>query len=197
MNKGFTSTAGMLILISSFALAGCPKKAPSVEGSAGISKTKPSESLTDKDRDRQSSSLGEEKVPMAKDEPLGGQTDTSKSAVSQDTGETPNALEDVFFDYDQWTIRSESKRVLEGDAKWLAAHPGKIQIEGHGDERGTNEYNLVLGEKRAKSAMNFLVNLGVNASRISIISYGEEKPFCTEHDESCYQKNRRAHFNVK
>ena len=193
MKKGFISIAGMLMLIS-FVLAGCPKKAPSVEGSAGISKGKPSEAPTEGERQ---SPLQEEKIPLAKEEPLGGEGDKSKSASAQEGGETPVSLGDVFFDFDQWLIRSDAKRVLEQDARWLAAHPGKIQIEGHGDERGTNEYNLVLGEKRAKSTMNFLVNLGVSASRISVISYGEEKPFCTEQDESCYQKNRRAHFVVK
>ena len=77
----------------------------------------------------------------------------------------------------------------------MAANPQvKVQIEGYCDERGTTEYNLALGERRAKSAMNFLVNLGVSPSRISTISYGEEKPFCEEKNEACFQKNRRAHF---
>ena len=70
-------------------------------------------------------------------------------------------------------------------------------IEGHADERGTVEYNLALGERRAKAAMNYLVAQGVQASRFTVISYGEERPFCTEHNEACWSKNRRAHFLVK
>lgn len=193
MKKGFASIAGTLILVSSMALMGCPKKAPSVEGSAGISKEKPSEKPAEGEK---SAPLQEEKIPLAKEEPSGG--GETKSAPGEETKESPPAaLEDVFFDFDQWLVRSDAKGVLEQNARWLAAHPGKIQIEGHCDERGTNEYNLVLGEKRAKSVMNFLVNLGVSSSRISVISYGEEKPFCSEKDENCYQKNRRAHFVVK
>ena len=197
MKKGLAGIAGMLVLIASFTLIGCSKKAPSAERSAGISKEKSSEAPAGGEGQ---TPLQEENVPSIKEEPSGfsgGGEETSRSAALENQEETPASLEDVFFDFDQWVVRSDAKRILEQDAKWLAAHPGKIQIEGHGDERGTNEYNLVLGEKRAKSTMNFLVNLGVNASRISVISYGEEKPFCAEKEESCYQKNRRTHFVVK
>jgi len=107
-------------------------------------------------------------------------------------------LRDVFFDFDKYDIRPSDARVLDGNASWLKSNANHlILIEGHCDERGTNEYNLALGERRAKSAMNYLVSQGVQASRITIISYGEERPACNEKTEQCWAKNRRAHFLVK
>jgi peptidoglycan-associated lipoprotein len=108
------------------------------------------------------------------------------------------ALQDVHFDFDKYDIRSEDAKILDANASWLKSNQNQlVLIEGHCDERGTNEYNLALGERRAKSAMNYLVSQGVQASRITIISYGEERPQCTEHTEACWAKNRRAHFLVK
>jgi peptidoglycan-associated lipoprotein len=106
-------------------------------------------------------------------------------------------LKDVFFDFDKYDIRSGDARTLDANAKWLKANDNLVLIEGHCDERGTNEYNLALGERRAKSTMNYLVSQGVQANRITIISYGEERPQCTEHNEACWAKNRRSHFLVK
>ena len=106
-----------------------------------------------------------------------------------------SGLKDVFFDFDKAAITGEMKSTLEADAAWLKANAGaKIKIEGHCDERGTNEYNLALGEKRAHAVRQFLAAQGVASSRISTITYGEDRPFCTEHNESCYSQNRRAHF---
>jgi peptidoglycan-associated lipoprotein len=108
------------------------------------------------------------------------------------------ALRDAFFDFDKYEIRPEDAKVLDSNASWLKTNLNLlVLIEGHCDERGTNEYNLALGERRAKSAMNYLVSQGVQASRITIISYGEERPQCTERSDSCWAKNRRAHFLVK
>jgi peptidoglycan-associated lipoprotein len=107
-------------------------------------------------------------------------------------------LRDVHFDFDKYDIRPDDAKVLDGNAGWLKSNPNHlILIEGHCDERGTNEYNLALGERRAKSTMNYLVSQGVQASRITIISYGEERPSCTQKNEECWAKNRRAHFLVK
>jgi peptidoglycan-associated lipoprotein len=107
-------------------------------------------------------------------------------------------LADVFFDFDKYDIRPADAKTLDSNASWLKSNPNHlVLIEGHCDERGTNEYNLALGERRAKSTMNYLVSQGVQANRITIISYGEERPQCTEHTESCWDKNRRAHFLVK
>ena len=108
------------------------------------------------------------------------------------------ALKDVFFEFDKYDIRAEDAKTLDANATWLKANAENlVLIEGHCDERGTNEYNLALGERRAKAAMNYLVSQGVQANRITIISYGEERPVCNEKNESCWSKNRRAHFLVK
>jgi peptidoglycan-associated lipoprotein len=109
----------------------------------------------------------------------------------------PN-LNDIHFDFDKYDIRPGDAKILDSDAAWLKSNPGNlVLIEGHCDERGTNEYNLALGERRAKSTMNYLVAQGVQASRITIISYGKERPLCTEHNEACWAQNRRAHFLTK
>lgn len=107
-------------------------------------------------------------------------------------------LRDVFFAYDSFAISEEGRQSLSRDAEWIKSNPGaQLKIEGHCDERGTSAYNLVLGEKRAKAARNYLVELGVSANRLGVVSYGKERPFCKEHSESCYAQNRRGHVVVK
>jgi peptidoglycan-associated lipoprotein len=109
-----------------------------------------------------------------------------------------DALRDIFFEFDRYNIRSGDARILDANAAWLKENGNQLLlIEGHCDERGTSEYNLALGERRAKAAMNYLVNQGIQASRITIISYGKERPSCMEQNEACWAKNRRAHFLVK
>jgi len=108
------------------------------------------------------------------------------------------ALKDIHFDFDKYDIRPGDAKLLDENAKWMKANQSYlILIEGHCDERGTNEYNLALGERRAKASMNYLVAQGVQATRITLISYGKERPLCTEHAEGCWTKNRRGHFLVK
>jgi peptidoglycan-associated lipoprotein len=107
-------------------------------------------------------------------------------------------LRDVYFDFDKYDVRADDAKTLDGNATWLKSNANNlVLIEGHCDERGTNEYNLALGERRAKSTMNYLVSQGIQANRITIISYGKERPVCSEKSEGCWQKNRRAHFLVK
>jgi peptidoglycan-associated lipoprotein len=109
-----------------------------------------------------------------------------------------SALRDVYFDFDRYDIRSQDQAILDANATWLKQNEAAVLlIEGHCDERGTNEYNLALGERRAKATRDYLVSVGINASRITVISYGEERPSCTERTEGCWAKNRRAHFLVK
>ena len=109
-----------------------------------------------------------------------------------------DALKDVHFEFDKYDIRPEDAKTLDANASWLKSNAENlVLIEGHCDERGTNEYNLALGERRAKATMNYLVSQGVQANRITIISYGEERPLCNEKTDSCWAKNRRAHFLVK
>jgi peptidoglycan-associated lipoprotein len=106
-------------------------------------------------------------------------------------------VQDVFFDYDTYDIRSDAEPVLSKDATWLAAHPDvKVVIGGYCDERGSNEYNLALGQNRADAAKNALVTAGVPAANIRVISYGKEKPFCSDSTEECWQQNRRAGFTI-
>ena len=106
-------------------------------------------------------------------------------------------FKDALFDYDKYDIRPDAREVLDSVASWLNSHRDiKALVEGHCDERGTNEYNLALGERRAKAARDYLISRGVSHKRMSIITYGEEKPACTEQNEECWQKNRRAHFIV-
>ena len=109
----------------------------------------------------------------------------------------PN-LKEIYFDFDKYNIKPEAAKILDGNAAWLKANASNlVLIEGHCDERGTAEYNLALGERRAKAAMNYLVAQGVAANRITIISYGKERPVCTEKTEACWAKNRRDAFLTK
>lgn len=106
-------------------------------------------------------------------------------------------LNDIHFAYDQYDLNEESKEVLRANAAWLKSNPAaRIEIQGHCDERGTNNYNLGLGERRALSTKKYLTALGVDANRIFTISYGEEKPFCFDSNDACWDQNRRAHFMV-
>jgi peptidoglycan-associated lipoprotein len=110
----------------------------------------------------------------------------------------PATLNDVFFAFDKYNLTSESKSILESDASELKrVSDANITIEGHCDERGTKSYNLALGEKRANAAKDYLIALGISGSRISVISYGKERPFAMGHDEAAWAKNRRAHFVIK
>jgi peptidoglycan-associated lipoprotein len=108
------------------------------------------------------------------------------------------AIKDINFDFDKYDVRPVDTKVLDANAAWLKSNPRSLLlIEGHADERGTPEYNLALGERRAKAAMGYLVALGIQANRISIISYGQEQGLCKEHSEACWARNRRDHFLVK
>jgi peptidoglycan-associated lipoprotein len=104
-------------------------------------------------------------------------------------------VKDIFFDFDKSNIRSDQEQAMQADTQFLAQHPNiQFTVEGHCDERGSVEYNLALGENRANSVKQALVAGGVNADRIHTISYGKEKPFCSDHTEECWQQNRRGHF---
>ena len=106
--------------------------------------------------------------------------------------------EHIHFDFDKYDLKPKAMMILDEKAAYLREHPEvRVLIEGHCDERGTNEYNLALGDRRANSAKNYLVRSGVAESRITTISYGEEQPLCMEHAESCWWRNRRAQFQVR
>ena len=106
-------------------------------------------------------------------------------------------LTDIHFQFDQYDLDDKSKGILRKNAGYLKSHPGsRIEVQGHCDERGTNNYNIALGERRAHSTKSYLISQGVDGSRIHTISYGEEKPFCSDSNENCWWQNRRAHFMV-
>jgi peptidoglycan-associated lipoprotein len=122
--------------------------------------------------------------------PAPGPTMTEEQLFAQN-------VRDVYFDYDKYALRSTDETTAERDASFLKSHPAmKVLIEGHCDDRGSEEYNLALGENRAQSLKEALVENGVDASRVKVISDGEEKPFCGEENESCWQENRRDHLTL-
>ena len=141
--------------------------------------------------------------------PGGTQDATARITVTQPPPPPPPAptetdeeafarnVKDIFFDYDKYDVRPSDQAVLQGDAEFLKSHPNmNITIEGHCDERGSTEYNLALGDNRANAVKTALTQLGVPAARLRTISYGKEKPFCTESNEQCWQQNRRGHFTM-
>jgi peptidoglycan-associated lipoprotein len=178
------------LLVAAVVLSGCAKRpattqaaAPAPTGSATTTAATPAPAPV-------------QSVPPTAATTTPAPSTTARPAV-QDFAAVPE-LADVFFDFDKYDIRPGDAKTLDANASWLKSNPNHLMlIEGHCDERGTNEYNLALGERRAKSTMNYLVSQGVQANRITIISYGEERPQCTEHNEACWAKNRRAHFLVK
>jgi peptidoglycan-associated lipoprotein len=109
-----------------------------------------------------------------------------------------DALKTIHFDFDKSDIRAQDARILDANAAWLKEHPNQIVlIEGHCDERGTNEYNMALGDRRAKATQEYLISRGLDVKRFTTISYGEERPLCTQKGERCWSQNRRAQFLAK
>ena len=144
----------------------------------------------------------EQRVPgellVAKSEPADASRRRVEEMQREQIATAAAGLEDVFFTFDSWQITNEGKQTLMLDAEWMKANPARsVTIEGHCDERGTLAYNLVLGEKRAKAVQTYLMELGVSSRQVGVVSYGKERPFCKEHDESCYQKNRRGHLVLR
>jgi len=129
-----------------------------------------------------------------------GSTETPPPPSTTPGGEetTSANLRDAFFDFDDASLREDAKAALDGNAKFLEGRSGQnVVIEGHCDERGSVEYNLALGEKRARAAKEYLTAYGINAARITTISYGKERPFDPGHSEEAWAQNRRAHFVTK
>lgn len=131
------------------------------------------------------------------------EADTGASSLRQlQEGKPPvtpasSPMKDIYFDFDRYDLSADARTILRANAEWLKANStARVEIEGHCDDRGTNEYNLALGAKRAQSAREYLATLGVAAERLSTISYGEEIPMCTEQTESCWRQNRRARFVI-
>lgn len=122
----------------------------------------------------------------------------SLEALKEGTTPQTGVLADVYFEFDRSELAAEAREVLQRNSDWIKENPGvQIEIEGHADNRGTNEYNLALGSRRAQAVKDYLVTLGVAPERFSTISYGEELPVCGESSEGCWRMNRRAHFVVR
>jgi peptidoglycan-associated lipoprotein len=136
------------------------------------------------------SSMGGMLLPMDRDEQWHAQIRLEEAAARE------AGLKDVFYGYDRYSVSdSEGMASLTSNAAWLKDNPKSLlKISGHCDERGSHDYNLVLGEKRAKAARSVLLDLGVNSKQVAIISYGKDRPFCADQDETCYQQNRRGHM---
>lgn len=134
---------------------------------------------------------------MAKADP-GGAGRQMEDIRAEQAAAAAAGLKDVFFAYDSFAISEDARMALAHNAQWIKGNPGaQLKIEGHCDDRGTSAYNLVLGEKRAKAARNYLIELGVAPNHLSIVSYGKERPVCKEHTEACYAQNRRGHMLLK
>lgn len=168
-------------------LYGCPKKAPETPDEGLEVETAPVE------------------APAVEVEPEVAEPmdDIQEETLPSDLAELNRYLQerklidDIYFEFDKYELRSEARQRLASNAEWMREHPEYVfTIEGHCDERGTNEYNLALGQRRASSAADYIGSLGVEMARMKTISYGEERPVCTESTEGCWQRNRRAHFVV-
>ena len=194
LKKGFSL---FVIIIFIFGFAGCARRAVKTTEGGGAS-----EALEEKASGGEGG-LSEETVV---EEPLGGEAVMAKKAGEEEaiSGIKEKAklrlaegISDVYFDFDRYEIKSDERAALEKSARVLKEDKKiKILIEGHADERGSSEYNIALGERRADAAKKYLVNLGVDSRRMSTVSYGKEKPFCFDSTEECWQENRRAHFVI-
>jgi peptidoglycan-associated lipoprotein len=128
---------------------------------------------------------------------INGSNSLNQYAQSGQVGANGGPLTDIHFGYNDYTIQSQDSSILRANADWLTQHPNThVQVEGNCDDRGSEEYNIALGAKRAQSAKDYLTTLGVSGDRISTISYGKELPICTEQTDDCWAQNRRDHFAV-
>ena len=190
-----------LVVLAVTLLAGCPKK-PEV-GQAGPTAVGPQAAVTAPTRTTVGPPAKAAETPVSQPSPP-RETTVSQPSPPRETATTrpstpdkarESALKDIFFDFDKATIREDQKAAVAADAARLKASPTtKVLVEGHCDERGTAEYNLALGERRAKAMRDALVASGIDASRIRTVSYGKERPFALGHDESAWNLNRRAHL---
>ena len=182
-NSGILNT-GIILVLTSIILCGCPKKSE-VTASPEAQKehvTSPASSAV--------AETGENGKAAS---PAGSSEEGKERAAMAAEG----SLQPIYFDFNKSFIRDDAKSVMKKNVEWLKSNPrAKIKIEGNCDEQGTAEYNQALGQRRSVSAKNYLAEMGIASSRISLISFGKEKPVCTENAESCWQKNRRDDFVV-
>jgi peptidoglycan-associated lipoprotein len=176
------------LLVAALGVAGCPKR----PGTGVATAPAPSGSTSSA---AGSSATGSASASGQSSSSAGAAQRKDAASLQPSDFKPVGGLKDIRFDFDKYEIRTGDARILDANAGWLKANRDvQVLIEGHCDERGTLEYNLALGDRRAKAAMSYLVGQGVNASRIRVVSYGEERPLCDAHDESCWAMNRRDHF---
>jgi peptidoglycan-associated lipoprotein len=194
LKRGSLLFGGVLLCVA--ILAGCPKPPEVKLASPPVVRPEDSTPATPPGA---SPGIRQEDIPVARrmppeEVPVQPSPPMESRVPAKDVA---SSVKDIFFDYDEWTISDDQKAILNGNAAWLKANSAaRIRIEGHADERGTNEYNLALGERRAKATRDHLVAIGIDATRIATISYGEERPFVLGHDERAWKWNRRAHFVI-
>ncbi len=180
----------LIVCLALLSFWGCPKKTEvtsAPEAQQEKTAEQKSREAAEQERARQERERQEREQQAAREEQA---REAKEKAAAAATG-----LQPVYFDFDRAIIRQDARSVMKTNADWLKANPKvKIKIEGNCDERGTIEYNQALGQRRAANAKKFLTDLGISAGRISLISYGKEKPACTESTEECWQKNRRDDF---
>lgn len=182
--------AFVCVLLSMMLVVSCGKKQVETDPAAGEETVE----TTDAADDTATDDVTIDDSAMASDEDT--QTSDDADAVAMGRDDFENV--DIYFAYDSSAIMDSEISKLDAKVEWLNANPdATIKIEGHCDERGTTEYNLALGDRRAERAKSFLVNSGVDASRISTISYGEEQPVALGHNEDAWSKNRRSHFIIE
>jgi len=192
----------IFILCIGLVLMGCPKKTVvKDEPSAKAEAAKMEAERVAKEKEKEAKEKEAQEAARLKEEQA--KKEFERSLVAKRTpgieGEVfeSSLLKPIHFDFDKYDIRPADTEILKGNSAFLKKFPNvKIQIEGHCDERGTNEYNLALGERRANSTKKYLTSLGVTADRVSTISYGEEKPMDPGHNEEAWTKNRRANFLI-
>ena len=199
----------ILILCLGLFLVGCPKKTvvvnrdrPSVQRSEGARRLEAERAAREAReaqelKERELARIKEEEAKMAQGRELEKSLVAKKERGIEGEVFESKLLKDIYFGYDKYEIRREDEEILRENAAFLKKNPKmKIQIEGHCDERGTAEYNLALGERRANHTKKYLVSLGITSDRISTISYGEERPLDPSNNEEAWAKNRRAHIVV-
>ena len=177
----------MLILVMSmFALYGCPKSA---DVSSAPEAQKAEQAPAQPAEDAAAKAAEEKRAAEA----AAAKAAEEERAAKERAAKEAAGLNAIYFDFDKSFVRDDAKAVMKANAEWLKANPkAKVRIEGNCDERGTIEYNQALGQRRASSAKKYLTDMGISGNRISLISYGKEKPVCKESTEDCWQQNRRA-----
>lgn len=176
-------------------LTGCPKKTVVKEGPSAATKKEEAARL-EAERAKEREAREREARERSKAE-IEKSLVAKKTPGIEGTVYESSLLKDIRFDFDKYDIRPGDATILKANAEVIKNYSNlKIQIEGHCDERGTEEYNLALGERRASSTKKYLTSLGITVDRVSTISYGEERPFDTGHNEEAWAKNRRAHFII-